>query len=51
MREGSQQLTVNKSTQVRWFSIDIASNVENNYKPNGNSNNYKQEKVEVRKVR
>ena len=51
MREGSQQITVNKTTQVRWFSVDIAGNVENDYKPAGNNNNYKQEKVEVRKVR
>jgi hypothetical protein len=51
MREGTQQLTINKTTQVRWFSVDIAGNVENNYKPDGKNNNYRQEKVEVRKVR
>ena len=51
MREGSQQITVNTTTQVSWFSVDIAGNVENNYKPAGNNDNYKKEKVEVRKVR
>ncbi|WP_405149910.1 M14 family metallopeptidase [Sphaerisporangium sp. NBC_01403] len=51
MREGSQQITVGKTTEVHWFAVDIAGNVEKNYRPDGNGNNYMKEKVEVRKVR
>ncbi|WP_433366116.1 M14 family metallopeptidase [Streptosporangium sp. CA-115845] len=51
MREGSQQITLDKTTKVHWFAVDIAGNVESNYKPSGKGNNYRKEKVEVRKLR
>ncbi|GII57255.1 hypothetical protein Pth03_56440 [Planotetraspora thailandica] len=51
MREGAQQITVTKETEVHWFSVDIAGNVENNYKPDGHSDNYREDKVKVRNVR
>ncbi|MFG1754050.1 chitobiase/beta-hexosaminidase C-terminal domain-containing protein [Streptosporangium sandarakinum] len=51
MREGAQRITVEKTTEVRWFAVDIAGNVEKNYKPEGNGNNYRKEKVEVRGTR
>ncbi|MEV0154912.1 hypothetical protein AB0H57_14360 [Micromonospora sp. NPDC050686] len=47
MREGNQTLTVNGTTTVNWFSVDIAGNVESNYKPDGNSKNYNKQKVTV----
>ncbi|MFF0248491.1 M14 family zinc carboxypeptidase [Streptosporangium sandarakinum] len=51
MREGAQRITVEKTTEVRWFAVDIAGNVEKNYKPEGNGNNHRKEKVEVRGTR
>jgi hypothetical protein len=51
MREGPQQLTVDKTTEVHWFSVDIAGNVERNYRPDGHGDNYRRERVEVREVR
>lgn len=39
MREGVQSITVNSDTTVNWFSIDIAGNVESNYKPDGQGSN------------
>jgi X-Pro dipeptidyl-peptidase len=33
MREGASSITVDKTTEVKWFSVDIAGNVENGYNP------------------
>ncbi|MGW0589415.1 M14 family zinc carboxypeptidase [Streptosporangium sp. NPDC002607] len=51
MRESAQQITIDKTTEVRWFAVDIAGNVENNYKPDGKGNNFRKEKVKVRDAR
>ena len=51
MREGAQQITIDKTTEVHWFAVDIAGNVENNYKPDGKGNNYRKEKVKVKDAR
>ncbi|RCG28642.1 zinc carboxypeptidase [Sphaerisporangium album] len=50
MREGAQQLTVDRTTEVRWFAVDIAGNVERGYRPDGHADNYRKERVEVRKA-
>ncbi|MEV4755894.1 M14 family zinc carboxypeptidase [Micromonospora sp. NPDC049559] len=47
MREGAQQLTVDRTTTVRWFAVDIAGNIENNYRPDGRHDNYNREQVRV----
>ncbi|MFC0028686.1 chitobiase/beta-hexosaminidase C-terminal domain-containing protein [Micromonospora chaiyaphumensis] len=47
MREGVQSITVNSDTTVNWFSIDIAGNVEGNYKPDGEGKNYNKQRVSV----
>ncbi|WP_036320636.1 M14 family metallopeptidase [Microbispora sp. ATCC PTA-5024] len=47
MREGAQKITVDRTTEVHWFSVDIAGNVEKNYKPDGNGKNYDKETVQV----
>ncbi|MEV4384130.1 hypothetical protein AB0J68_00130 [Micromonospora sp. NPDC049580] len=36
---------VNSDTTVNWFSIDIAGNVESNYKPDGQGSNYNKQRV------
>ncbi|GII82240.1 hypothetical protein Ssi03_02300 [Sphaerisporangium siamense] len=48
VREGAQQITVGKTTEVHWFAVDIAGNVERGYKPDGHGNNYRKERVVVR---
>lgn len=40
IREGAEVLTVPKGTQINWFSVDAAGNVEKNYRPDGNGKNY-----------
>ncbi|MFI6328544.1 M14 family zinc carboxypeptidase [Micromonospora chersina] len=47
MREGVQNITVNSDTTVNWFSIDIAGNVEGNYKPDGEGKNFNEQRVAV----
>ncbi|GAA3067784.1 M14 family metallopeptidase [Streptosporangium carneum] len=39
VREGTQQITVDRTTEVRWFSVDVAGNMERNSR---------RERVEVR---
>ncbi|MEU8271900.1 M14 family zinc carboxypeptidase [Sphaerisporangium sp. NPDC049002] len=48
MREGAQQIRVGKTTEVSWFAVDIAGNVENNYAPDGSGKNYNKETVKVK---
>ncbi|MBB4915453.1 M14 family metallopeptidase [Streptosporangium saharense] len=48
VREGAQRITVNRTTEVHWFSVDIAGNVERGYRPGGTDRNYRRERVEVR---
>ncbi|MEU1360368.1 chitobiase/beta-hexosaminidase C-terminal domain-containing protein [Micromonospora zamorensis] len=47
MREGVQSITVYSDPTVNWFSIDIAGNVESNYKPDGQGSNYNRQRVDV----
>ncbi|MEV1290374.1 M14 family zinc carboxypeptidase [Micromonospora sp. NPDC049679] len=49
MREGAQQITITQKTVVNWFAVDIAGNVENNYRPEGTRNNYNSETLYVPK--
>ncbi|SCL45764.1 Chitobiase/beta-hexosaminidase C-terminal domain-containing protein [Micromonospora eburnea] len=48
MREGVQNITVKSNTTVNWFSVDIAGNVESNYKPDGNGKNHNKQTVSVK---
>ncbi|HEU4349600.1 MAG TPA: M14 family metallopeptidase, partial [Actinoplanes sp.] len=41
IREGAETLTVPVGTTIRWFSVDAAGNVENNYRPDGNGSNFR----------
>jgi hypothetical protein len=41
IREAGELLTVPAGTTVHWFSVDAAGNVENNYQPDGNGNNFR----------
>jgi hypothetical protein len=40
LREGAESLTVPVGTQINWFSVDSAGNVEKGYRPDGNGKNF-----------
>ena len=40
IREGAEVLAVPVGTEIRWFSVDSAGNVEKNYRPDGSGQNY-----------
>ena len=42
-----ETLTVSDGTTLKWFSIDSAGNIENNYNPNSGSQNYNKALVDV----
>jgi hypothetical protein len=41
IREAGELLTVPEGTIVHWFSIDAAGNIEQNYRPDGKSKNFR----------
>lgn len=47
LREGPAAVTVTSDTTVRWFSVDMAGNVERNYDPDGKAKSFRSEKVRV----
>ncbi|MGN6751388.1 MAG: M14 family metallopeptidase [Intrasporangium sp.] len=48
MREGAESITLRSSTEVRWFSVDIAGNVESRYSPAGKAQNFNKQIVTVK---
>lgn len=40
IREGAEKLKIAATTTIKYFSVDAAGNVENNYNPSGNNKNY-----------
>jgi hypothetical protein len=47
-RQGTQLLTVTKTTEVHWFAVDVAGNIERNYRPEGGGADYRKQRVEVK---
>jgi hypothetical protein len=47
LREGAETLTVSRTTEVKWFSVDVAGNVENHYRPDGRDTSYRHQVVRV----
>jgi hypothetical protein len=47
LREGPETITITKTTEVKWFSVDIAGNIENHYKPDGEDTRYRHQTVSV----
>ncbi|MFD0855895.1 M14 family zinc carboxypeptidase, partial [Actinomadura adrarensis] len=45
MREQAETITITRTTEVKWFAVDIAGNVENRYRPDGNGHNYRRQIV------
>jgi hypothetical protein len=46
-RETGETLFVSETTTFRWFSVDSAGNIEQNYDPSGHSSNYRKQTVKV----
>jgi len=47
-REGAETLTISKTTTIHWFSVDPAGNVEGNYDPEGDGDNYNKATIEIK---
>lgn len=47
LREGPETITLTKTTEVKWFAVDIAGNVENHYRPDGKDGRYRHQLVRV----
>jgi hypothetical protein len=47
IRQLDETLTLTDDTTVQWFSIDAAGNIEGNYNPDGNGQNFNQTDVTV----
>jgi Zinc carboxypeptidase/Chitobiase/beta-hexosaminidase C-terminal domain len=47
-RQGAAPITISATTTVKWFSVDMAGNVEQKYDPsNPSSNNYHSERIVI----
>lgn len=49
LREGAGSVTVNSTTEVKWFSVDIAGKVESRYRPDTKAQSFQHEVVKVKK--
>ena len=47
VREGAESITILETTTVNWFAVDAAGNIERNYNPDGNANNYNKARVTI----
>lgn len=47
LREGPESITLTKTTEVKWFSVDIAGNIERHYRPDGTDRRYRHQVVTV----
>ncbi|MDR6225164.1 M14 family metallopeptidase [Desmospora profundinema] len=48
VREGGETLTFNRTTELKWFAVDAAGNIERNYNPNGKKHNYRRATFTIR---
>lgn len=46
-RMGGETLTIEETTTIKWFSVDPAGNIENDYDPDGEGNNYNEAEVVI----
>lgn len=49
VREGAESLLISRTTTVKWFSVDQAGNIENNYRPDGDLGGYNQATYVIRR--
>lgn len=48
VREGPEVLTIDRTTTIKWFAVDNAGNIENNYDPYSKAQNFNQVRIEIR---
>ncbi|RPF54174.1 M14 family metallopeptidase [Aquisalibacillus elongatus] len=48
-REPAETLTIDETTTVKWFAVDPAGNVEKNYTPTDNGQNYNKATIQIKK--
>ncbi|MFA1819530.1 M14 family metallopeptidase [Virgibacillus oceani] len=46
-RMGGETLEIKETTTIKWFSVDPAGNVENDYDPSGEDNNYNEAEIVI----
>lgn len=47
VRESAETLLIEETTTIKFFSVDVAGNVEKNYKPDGNGRNYNSVTIQI----
>ena len=47
-REGAEKLMIRETTTINWFAVDPAGNVEKNYNPFGNGNNFNSATIRIK---
>ncbi|TDC49725.1 hypothetical protein E1212_17320 [Jiangella ureilytica] len=46
-RQGQEPITIDETTTVKWFAVDAAGNIQNNYQPGGTRDNYQRAVIRV----
>ncbi|WP_202081122.1 M14 family metallopeptidase [Caldalkalibacillus salinus] len=47
LREGQETLTITDTTTIQWFAVDASGNIERNYDPYGNGQNFHSETITI----
>ena len=48
-RDRAETIRIEETTTIKWFSVDIAGNVERGYRPDGRGHNYNRVTVRIRR--
>ncbi|SDU77607.1 M14 family metallopeptidase [Jiangella alkaliphila] len=46
-RQGQEPITISETTTVKWFAVDAAGNIQNNYQPGGTRENYQRALIRI----
>ncbi|PZF81191.1 hypothetical protein C1I92_22350 [Jiangella anatolica] len=47
-RQGQEPITISETTTIKWFAVDAAGNIQNNYVPDGTRDNYQRATITIR---
>jgi hypothetical protein len=48
-RDRAETIRIEETTTIKWFSVDIAGNIERGYRPDGRGHNYNKVTVRIRR--